>query len=231
LRSTVLAICQAIEKIMPKQTALSSEEQLGSYYRPRLLIKGRPQQGLTTYVGPAILHAFETLPCHKLDITTLFSNAARSPEEALFHVIHEARRTVPSILYIPHFMKLWRNVMTGIHATLREALIALLSDIPPTAPLLILAIAEDVEYEENDDSFEALSLFNNAEQVFSNQNPTDEKRKNYFNPIFTAARRPPPESKKVTDIHANEALRIVPIADTRKLSEKEEKRLKRKKML
>ena len=229
LRPTVMEICKAIEKIMPKQHyGLSGDEQLGSYYRPRLLIKGKPQQGLTTYVGPAILHAFETLPCHKLDITTLFSNAARSPEEALFHVIHEARRTVPSILYIPHFMKLWRNVMTGIHATLREALIALLSDIPPTAPLLILAIAEDVGYEEMDDSFQALSLFNNKEQVFENQNPTDEERKTYFKPIFEAARRQPPETKKVTDTHANEALRIVPVADTRQLTEKEEKRLRRK---
>ena len=229
LQSTVLEICQAIEKIMPKQhCGLSNEEFVGSYYRPRLLIKGKPQQGLTTYVGPAILHAFETLPCHKLDITSLFSNAARSPEEALFHVVHEARRTVPSILYIPHFMKLWRNVMTGVHATLREALISLLSDIQPTAPLLILAITEDVDNDEDDDSSSALSLFNNVDQVYVARNPTEKERANYFKPIFEAAKRPPTEAKDVADTHKKEAIAIVPIADTRKLTEKEEKRLKRK---
>merc|ERR1719414_2206020 len=197
LQNTVTFITQSIEKIMPKQGhGHSNEEALGSYYRPRLLIKGNPQQGLTTYVGPAILHAFETLPCHKLDITSLFSNAARSPEEALFHIIHEARRTVPSILYIPHFMKLWRNVMTGIHTTLREALISLLSDIPPTAPLLILAIAEELDSEDIDDAFPAINLFNNANQTFAVQNPTEAERRNYFTPIFDAARAPPPEIKE-----------------------------------
>ena len=229
LQSTVTLVCKSIEKIMPKQQCgLQFDDNLGSYYRPRLLIKGKPQQGLTTYIGPAILHAFETLPCHKLDITSLFSNAARSPEEALFHVIHEARRTVPSILYIPHFMKLWRNVMTGIHATLREALMSLLSDIPPTAPLLILAIAEDVENEEVDDGFPALSLFNNAEQTYVIQNPTEEERKHFFKPIFDEARRPPATLKKTENTHEKEALQVVPVADTRKLTEKEEKRLRRK---
>ena len=229
LQATVVSICQIIEKIMPKrQYGSSSNEQLGSYYRPRLLIKGNPKQGLTTYIGPAILHAFETLPCHKLDITSLFSNAARSPEEALFHVIHEARKTIPSILYIPHFMKLWSNVMTGIHATLKEALISLLSDIPPSAPLLILAIAEYADIDENSDSCTALNLFNQADQVLTMQNPSEEERKTYFKPIFEAARRSPPQIEETTNVHVNEALRIVPVADTRKLTEKEEKRLRRK---
>ena len=118
--------------------------------------------------------------------------------------------------------------MTGIHATLREALMSLLSDIPPTAPLLILAIAEDVENEDADDSFPALSLFNNAEQVYGVQNPTEEERKNFFKPIFDEARRPPRELQITENTHEKEALQVVPVADTRKLTEKEEKRLRRK---
>ena len=245
LQSTVQSICKAIEKIMPQRNSSCSEDQ-GSYYRPRLLIRGGPGQGLTTYVGPAILHAFETLPCHKLDITTLFSNAARSPEEALFHVVHEARRTVPSILYIPHFMTLWQNVMTGQHATLREAFVSLVSDIQPTAPLLILAITEDMggsAYDgdeepvasaspEHADVADAMKLFCGADQIYMVENPTKDERKNYFRPIFDAAAKPPQEEcseeKSRADAHKKEALAIVPLADTRKLSEKEEKRLKRK---
>ena len=60
----------------------------------------------------------------------------RSPEEAMFHIIHEAKRTVPSVLYIPHLLRLWRNVLTPPQ---REAFMALLSEIQPTAPLIIIA--------------------------------------------------------------------------------------------
>ena len=118
--------------------------------------------------------------------------------------------------------------MTGIHATLKEALISLLSDIPPSAPLLILAIAEYADIDENADSYTALNLFNQADQVLTMQNPSEEERKTYFKPIFEAARRPPPQIEETTNVHVNEALRIVPVADTRKLTEKEEKRLRRK---
>ena len=121
--------------------------------------------------------------------------------------------------------------MTGIHATLREALISLLSDIQPTAPLLILAITEDggddVNSEDGDFS-SAMNLFNGIGQVYCAKNPTKDERANYFKPIFEAAKRPPPETQEVDNTHRNEALAIVPIADTRKLTEKEEKRLKRK---
>ena len=63
-------------------------------FRPRLLINGR-NQGQSTYLGPAILHHFEKLPVQKLDIPELFSNAARTPEEALHQIIHEAKRQIP----------------------------------------------------------------------------------------------------------------------------------------
>ena len=83
-------------------------------------------------------------------------------------------------------------------------------------------------FDENADSYTALNLFNQADQVLTMQNPSEEERKTYFQPIFEAARRPPPQIEETTNVHANEALRIVPVADTRKLTEKEEKRLRRK---
>ena len=219
LDATVSGFCDRIRKIMP-------DKKEGKYsYRPRMLIAGKRNQGLTTYIGPAVLHAFETLPCHKLDITSLFSNAARSPEEALFHVIHEARRTVPSVLYIPHFMKLWRNVMTE---SLREGLLSLLSDIQPTAPLLVLATTEEPVQDE-----EAIArIFGAHDEIEVVKNPSAEERKLYFKPVFDAALKPPlteaerPE-ERLQDVNA-EDLAVVPVADTRALTEKEEKRLKRK---
>ena len=46
-------------------------------YRPRILIRARPGQCVSTYIAPAILHHLEKLPCHKLDIPSLNSNSAR----------------------------------------------------------------------------------------------------------------------------------------------------------
>ena len=54
----------------------------------------------------------------------------------MFHIIQEAKRTVPSVLYIPHLLRLWRNVLS---IPQREAFMALLSEIAPTAPLIIIA--------------------------------------------------------------------------------------------
>ena len=67
-------------------------------------------QGQRTYLGPALLHMMEMLPCVKLDIPALFSNSARSPEEAITQLIHTARRTQPGVLYIPHLLTLWDTV-------------------------------------------------------------------------------------------------------------------------
>ena len=100
-------------------------------FRPRVLITGTPGQALSTYVGPAILHHLERLPRHILDLPTLYSNSARSPEEKLCHIIHEARRTVPSVLYIPDLAEL---CMTE---AIKMAFLSLLSGIQPTAPLLV----------------------------------------------------------------------------------------------
>ena len=86
---------------------------------------------MATYVGPAILHHLERLPRHILDLPALYSNSARSPEESLCHVIHEAKRTVPSVLYIPDLFELCTI------DSIKRAFVSLLSGIQPTAPLLV----------------------------------------------------------------------------------------------
>ena len=68
LASVVGEICQKIDEVN-KGHEFS--------YRPRILIRARPGQCVSTYIGPAILHHLEKLPCHKLDIPALFSNSAR----------------------------------------------------------------------------------------------------------------------------------------------------------
>ena len=66
---------------------------------------------LQDHLGPAILHELEKFPVHSLGLPSLLSDpSAKTPEEALVHIFGEARRTTPSILYLPQFHLWWENV-------------------------------------------------------------------------------------------------------------------------
>ena len=162
LSSTAEALATRIKKMMFSDHP----------YCPRLLVTGTRGQGMTTYLGPALLHAFENVPCHNLDINALYSNSARTPEEALFHAIHEAKRTVPSILYIPHLTALWNDVMTP---SVQAAFLSMVRDIPPTSPLLVLAMmerdSEDVDIDQHDHLVGLGKIFE-TESVHEMVNPT-----------------------------------------------------------
>ena len=68
------------------------------------------------HVGPAVLHELEKFPVHSLGLPSLLSDpSAKTPEEALVHIFGEARRTTPSILYLPQFHIWWETVSTQIH--------------------------------------------------------------------------------------------------------------------
>ncbi|GLJ11494.1 hypothetical protein SUGI_0168860 [Cryptomeria japonica] len=70
-------------------------------YRPRLLLCGKEGAGLD-HIGPAVLHELERFLVHCLGLPSLlFDPSAQTPKEALVHIVGEARRTTPSILYLP----------------------------------------------------------------------------------------------------------------------------------
>ena len=187
---------------------------------------------VATYIGPAILHHLEKLPCHKLDIPSLYSNAARSPEEAMFQIIHEAKRTAPSVLYIPHFSRLLNKVFSD---TQQEAFNAMMADIQPTAPLIVIAFTEDSNEDDDNTNFSdnfLEEMFNPDTEVVETSNPTREERKAYFDPVFEMARQPPEEEDEAAAAHEDEleeeCLEVLPVPESRELTEKEEKRLLRK---
>ena len=235
--------CQAMDKLVPSTHRIQDQSQsplvprlrplLGSVldqlcgklddvnrghefsYRPRLCIRGGPGQCLSTYLGPAVLHHLEKLPCHKLDIPSLFSNSARSPEEAMFHIIHEAKRTVPSVLYIPHIMRLWKKVLSFAQ---REAFLAMMSEIQPKAPLIVIAFTEDKQ-DEFDDEIDTengdilAQMFDPETEVIEVENANDQQRREYFKPIFDASTQPPEED--VRDEEPVEILTVLPIPESR----------------
>lgn len=68
------------------------------------------------HIGPAVLHELESFPLHSLGLPSLLSDpSANTPEEALVHVVVEARRTAPSILYLPQLELWWETVCKSLN--------------------------------------------------------------------------------------------------------------------
>lgn len=122
---------------LTKLSMLSYGSAIPLVYRPRLLLCGGEEFGLD-HLGPAILHQLEKFPVHSLGLPSLLSDpSAKTPEEALVHIFGEARRTTPSILYIPQFHLWWETA----HEQLKAVLTTLLEELPSDSPILLLGTA------------------------------------------------------------------------------------------
>ncbi|CAK9161141.1 unnamed protein product [Ilex paraguariensis] len=127
----------AVSSELTKLSMLSNGSAIPLVYRPRLLLYGGEGVGLD-HLGPAILHELEKFPVHSLGLPSLLSDpSAKTPEEALVHLFSEARRTTPSILYLPQFHLWWENA----HEQLRAVLVTLLEELPSDFPILLLGMS------------------------------------------------------------------------------------------
>ncbi|KAM7473233.1 hypothetical protein LguiB_020476 [Lonicera macranthoides] len=119
-------------------------------YRPRLLVCGGEGVGLE-HLAPAILHKLEKFPVHSLELSCLVSDPnATTPEDSLVHKFNEARRTKPSILYLPRFHLWWETAGTQLKAVL----LTLVEQLPPNCPILLLgtSFVSPVELDEESSS-------------------------------------------------------------------------------
>lgn len=107
-------------------------------YRPRLLLAGPRGAGPSSHLAPALLHHLDKLPVHRLDLPTLYSVSVKTPEESCAQVFREARRSVPSVVFMPHFCEWWE----AVSETVRGTFLTLLQDIPSFCPILLLATVE-----------------------------------------------------------------------------------------
>ena len=147
--------------------------------RPRILLAGDKGQGQSTHLAPALLHQLERLPVHTLDLPVLHGNSAKSTEEAcaqvlyklkqsrieltsfhccllimlLLQVFREAKRTAPSIVYLPHISRWWDVATEACRATF----LSLIGDVEPSAPTLLIATSETPVYLLNDQVLNYLS--------------------------------------------------------------------------
>lgn len=188
-------------------------------YRPRLLLEGRAGSGQSSHLAPAVLHTLEKFTVYTLDMAVLFGTSATAPEETCAQIFVEAKRTSPSIIYIPSIGQWWETVGPALRATF----LSLLSSIPAFAPIFLLATCS---FEYRDLSAEVQELFQAAHgEVFNIRPPSSMERRNFFEDLIINQASKAPASKKKAVFIASEVLPVAPPPPPRQLTEEEAKRL------
>ncbi|XP_037831827.1 ATPase family AAA domain-containing protein 2 isoform X2 [Kryptolebias marmoratus] len=187
-------------------------------HRPRMLLAGRPESGQTSHLAPAVLHALERFTVHSLDSAVLFGVSCTSPEEACAQVFCEAKRTAPSILYIPHIQQWWETAGPA----LRASFLSLLESIPSFSPILLLATCS-IPHQQLDPEIQFLFREEYGE-VYTMSVPTRKERTDFFHDlIVNQAAEPPPSNNKTSQ--TMEILPVAPLPPPRQMSEQERLRL------
>ncbi|XP_028253040.1 ATPase family AAA domain-containing protein 2B isoform X2 [Parambassis ranga] len=196
-------------------------------YRPRLLLAGTLGSGQSSHLAPALLHHLDKLPVHRLDLPTLYSVSAKTPEESCAQVFREARRSVPSVVYMPHISEWWDTVSD----TVKSTFLTLLQDVPSFSPVLILATAE-THYSKLSD--EVRSIFQRTYgEVVMLCPPGEEERRSFFSDLLLVqAARPPPrlrsteKCEEVLPVAEAPGPRVLSAEEQRRLAEQEENTLR-----
>lgn len=103
-----------------------------------LLIGDGPEHGQTSHLAPAVLHHMEHIHAYILDLTTLYRESGISIEEACTQVFNEARRNIPSVIYIPSIDQFWALISETVKAIFLSHLAQMESNIP----ILLLATSD-----------------------------------------------------------------------------------------
>ncbi|XP_028727722.1 ATPase family AAA domain-containing protein 2 [Peromyscus leucopus] len=188
-------------------------------FRPRLLIVGEPGFGQSSHLAPAVIHALEKFTVYTLDIPVLFGISTTSPEETCSQTIREAKRTAPSIVYVPH-IHLWWEI---VGPTLKATFMTLLQNIPSFAPVLLLATS-DKPYSALPEEVQELFTHDYGE-IFNVQLPDKEERTKFFEDLILKQAAKPPVSKKKAVLQALEVLPVAPPPEPRPLTAEEVKQL------
>ncbi|XP_031352102.1 ATPase family AAA domain-containing protein 2-like isoform X3 [Photinus pyralis] len=156
---------------------------LSAGYRPAqlLLVGDGGQHGQTSYLAPAILHRMEHIHAYVLDLNMLYRESARSPEEACIQVFGEAKRNIPSVIYIPNIDQLWSLV----HETVKAIFLSSLQHMDTNIPILLLATA-DVQFENLPEELQ--DVFSRyRKEVYQLNAPDENARTAFFKPLLIDA--------------------------------------------
>ncbi|XP_051140088.1 ATPase family AAA domain-containing protein At1g05910-like [Andrographis paniculata] len=104
-------------------------------YRPKLLLVGDDVAALE-HISLAILHQVERFPVHSLALESLLSQVSSraTPQGKMEQVFIQAKRTTPSVIYLPRLHHWWENA----DDQLRILLCLLVEKLPSDMPILVL---------------------------------------------------------------------------------------------
>ncbi|KAK7100039.1 hypothetical protein V1264_023048 [Littorina saxatilis] len=189
-------------------------------FRPRMLVSGAQGQGQSVHLAPAALHLMEHLPVHALCSATLFAASAKMPEEACSNVFHEAKRTAPSIIFMPYINELWGVISDSLRVTF----MTLIRGMSPSTPILLLATSEGL-YSDLDDQLKMLFSFSGGE-VVEVDGPNKEERCQFFSDLILHQTVRPPPTHKQAARRVLEPLAKAADPEPRKLTDREQRKLR-----
>ncbi|KAL6257280.1 hypothetical protein P5V15_012208 [Pogonomyrmex californicus] len=169
---------------------------------PRILLCG-DDDSHTRHLGPALLHNLEHLPCHILDVTTLFEETGKAAEEAMIQKIKTARRTLPALLYVPGILTWWDLV----DETARVVFTSLLHGLDRSVYMLVLMTAQCRHV--NLPSEIAELYDDNRGEIYEVKSPSPQKRRSFFKQLFNG------KSDNLSD--RSSQVDLVPISYPKKL--------------
>ncbi|XP_063041992.1 ATPase family AAA domain-containing protein 2-like isoform X2 [Engraulis encrasicolus] len=190
-------------------------------HRPRLLLSGRPGSGQTTHLAPALLHALEKFTVYTLDMASLFGDCTTSAEQACCQIFCEAKRTAPSLLYVPLIEQCWDTVS----AVFRTTFLSQLQAVPPFSPILLLATT-NLNHSQLDEELQGLFQEELGEVQYLSP-PSAQERRKFFEDLLLNQAAKGPVAKREALLQAMEVLPIAPPPPPRKLSEAERQLLER----
>ncbi|XP_039297727.1 ATPase family AAA domain-containing protein 2 [Nilaparvata lugens] len=156
---------------------------------PRLLLIGQNKEA--TLLASALLCNMESCPVHVFDVTTMYTRGGISPEEACVMIFNEARRTVPSVIYMPCVDNWWDTLAS----TLQALIILTLNTIDPCLPILLMATTQTTVTSQLERIFSSY-----RKEIYRVPYPTDAQRKQFFQPLIIArSLRPIPKNKSVEE--------------------------------
>eukprot|EP01083_Nonionella_stella_P270437 915815_1 len=170
-------------------TGGSSSSSKHSPVRPRFLVFGPDGSGQPD-LGTALLHSLEEFQTYSLDLPSLIGEVgSTAPEESVYRCFMEARRTAPSVIYWPNIDMWW----CAVSIALQTSILMLISDIPPSAPILLLGTAS-VPFKLLD--IELQDVFSDDKAThFAIRRPNRKERLAFFKPfVLQAKKHPPPKA-------------------------------------
>jgi len=132
--------------------------------------------GLCRFFAPAVV---QQLDCafFVFELGYLHGQTSRTPEEACAQLFTEARRSAPSIIYIPDIDNLWPKLSESV----QYMFISNVRTLPPNLPILILIALETDSF---DDIHSDISQIISPRTTFTLNIPNSQDRYAFFAPLF-----------------------------------------------